>query len=721
MLSRRLFSGPSSLIINSHRYCNRLLKQQIGVQFRPLRQFHGSAPTRRLNRLAEDVERHPSDSQKLSAYFNALLESNMPQKVIEKFESTNSQMLDTACARAYVDALNRTGQGDKALRLVLNQSTIGNSFRSVKSDFGVASEASKPYYGHGSSSTQRPSNGSNPPGNMFNLAAGEGQAGSRENPMYFVQMKPASTHKDRLWNIFRLSLVLWGTFTLVSIFSEELTRGGAKNFTAFNEVNPETSESYSFEDVEGVDEAKEELQEIVEFLRDPAKFTRLGGKLPKGVLLTGPPGTGKTLLARAVAGEAGVPFFLCSGSEFDEMFVGVGAKRVRELFAAAKKHSPCIIFIDEIDAVGGMRNPRDQQYAKMTLNQLLVEMDGFSQNQGIIVIGATNFPEALDKALVRPGRFDRNIDVSLPDVQGRISILEVHTKTVPLSADVKLDIIARGCPGFSGADLANLINYAALKAASSKKNFVGMADFEWAKDRIIMGAEKKNAVLSEANRKIVAYHEAGHAIVALFTPGAMAIHKATIMPRGSALGLVAQLPENDELNWTKKQLLARLDVAMGGRCAEELKFGPDEITAGASSDIDAATNVARSMITRLGMGSKAVGRVAIDKNDYGSLSSETRATVEHEVRDLIDSSYSRVKDLLKSKSKEWELLAQALLEHETLSREDIENVIKGKPPTFTLRQQHQPNKKSAAADLLKKPSSSSKKDSKTPINVSLSK
>ena len=433
----------------------------------------------------------------------------------------------------------------------------------------------------------------------------------------------------------------------------------------------------TFSDVKGVDEAKNELKEIVHYLRDPKKFTRLGGKLPKGLLLVGPPGTGKTLLAKAVAGEADVPFFYVSGSEFEEMFVGVGARRVRELFKAAKKQAPCIVFIDEIDAVGSQRSPKDAQNTRMTLNQLLTEMDGFNSSdvQGIVVLAATNTPEALDKALVRPGRFDRTVVVPNPDVEGRKQILQVHSKNVKLAKDVDFEIVARGTPGFSGADLANLVNIAALKAALDDETEVKNSHLDHAKDRILMGAERKSAVITEENRKLTAYHEGGHALVALRTQGARPVHKATIVPRGHALGMVMQLPDKDELNLTRKQLMAMLDVTMGGRVAEELIFGKDEITTGASSDLQQATRLAREMITKYGF-SQTIGLASQEYNQSG-LSSETRQKIEEEVKEMLESAYVRAKTLLRTHEKELHAIAKSLLDRESLTGDELKEIILG--------------------------------------------
>ncbi|KAI4337146.1 hypothetical protein L6164_015595 [Bauhinia variegata] len=394
-------------------------------------------------------------------------------------------------------------------------------------------------------------------------------------------------------------------------------------------VQPIMETSTKFKDVKGVDEAKAELEEIVHYLRDPKRFTRLGGKLPKGVLLVGPPGTGKTMLARAIAGEAGVPFFYCSGSEFEEKFVGVGARRARNLFSAAKKQSPCIVFIDEIDSVGGSRKVGDM-HINMTLNQLLVELHGFKQNEGIIVIGATNFKRSLDKALVRPGRFDRHIVVPCPDVEGRRQILESHTYKIAKADDVDLMIVARGTIGFSGADLANLVNIAAIKAAMDGAKAVNMYDLEYARDKIFMGSERKSLIISDENRRATAFHEGGHALVAIYTDGALPVHKATIVPRGDTLGMVSQLPDKDQTKISRKELLASIDVDMGGLAAEELILGESETTTGVWSDLWYATATARRMVTEYGM-SEEVGPVTHDYHDSGrSVSSETRLLIEKE-------------------------------------------------------------------------------------------
>jgi cell division protease FtsH len=446
----------------------------------------------------------------------------------------------------------------------------------------------------------------------------------------------------------------------------------------------------TFADVAGIDEAREELQEIVEFLKDPGRFARLGGKIPKGALLVGSPGTGKTLLARAIAGEAGVPFFTISGSDFVEMFVGVGASRVRDMFDQAKKSAPCIVFIDEIDAVGrhrgaGLGNGNDER--EQTLNQLLVEMDGFEANEGIIIIAATNRPDVLDPALLRPGRFDRQVVVPRPDIDGREQILQVHMKKVPLAPDVDARVIARGTPGFSGADLANLVNEAALLAARKGKRLVAAQEFEEAKDKVLMGTERKSMVMTEDEKRMTAYHEAGHAIVALHEPASDPIHKATIIPRGRALGMVMRLPERDNYSYHRDKMYANLAVAMGGRVAEEVIFGYDKVSSGASSDISYATGLARDMVTRWGM-SDALGPLQYAEADeevflgysvnrQKNMSNETAQAIDQEIRRIVEQGYDRAKNLLEEHRQELETLAKALLEYETLSGDEIKTLLEG--------------------------------------------
>ena len=446
----------------------------------------------------------------------------------------------------------------------------------------------------------------------------------------------------------------------------------------------------TFEDVAGIDEAKAELEEIVDFLKDPQKFQRLGGKIPKGCLLVGPPGTGKTLLARAIAGEANVPFFTISGSDFVEMFVGVGASRVRDMFEQAKKNAPCIVFIDEIDAVGrhrgaGLGGGNDER--EQTLNQLLVEMDGFESNEGVILIAATNRPDVLDPALLRPGRFDRQVVVPNPDVGGREKILKVHMRKVPLAPDVDPRVLARGTPGFSGADLANLVNEAALRAARVGKRLVTMADFEYAKDKVLMGTERRSMAMTDEEKKLTAYHEAGHALVAMHVPKSDPLHKVTIIPRGRALGVTMQLPERDHLSHTKQFLESRLAIMFGGRIAEEIIFGPENVTTGAASDIQVATQTARGMITAFGMSEK-LGRVRYQANEQEvflghavtqtqNVSEATAQLIDQEVRRLIEEAEGKARQILTDHLEDLHLIAKALLEYETLSNDEIGQVLRG--------------------------------------------
>ena len=492
-------------------------------------------------------------------------------------------------------------------------------------------------------------------------------------------------------NLLPLLIMVGLWFFLMRQMSGGGGKGGAMGFGKSKaKLLTENKNKVTFEDVAGIDEAREELQEVVDFLKDPSKFQRLGGKIPKGALLVGPPGTGKTLTARAVAGEANVPFFTISGSDFVEMFVGVGASRVRDMFEQAKKNAPCIIFIDEIDAVGrhrgaGLGGGNDER--EQTLNQLLVEMDGFEANEGIIIIAATNRPDVLDPALLRPGRFDRQVTVGLPDISGREKVLKVHMRNVPLSSDVDAKTIARGCPGFSGADLMNLVNEAALLAARRGRRLVTMQEFEDAKDKILMGVERKTMAMTIEEKSLTAYHEGGHALVALTVPHTDPVHKATIIPRGRALGMVMQLPERDKLSFSYRQMMSRLAVMMGGRVAEELIFGKDAITSGASSDIEQATRLARAMVTRWGF-SDELGTVAYGENQEEvflghsvsrtqNVSEATAQTIDKEVRRLVEWGNSEATRILTERRADLEVLAQGLLEYETLSGEEIKTLLDG--------------------------------------------
>ncbi len=498
-----------------------------------------------------------------------------------------------------------------------------------------------------------------------------------------------------LWAQFLVSWMPLGIICVLFIFlMRQLQAGGGKAMSFGKSKAKLLSENHNkvtFADVAGIDEAKDELEEIIQFLKDPKKFTKLGGRIPKGVLLMGSPGTGKTLLARAIAGEAGVPFFSISGSDFVEMFVGVGASRVRDLFEQGKKHAPCIIFIDEIDAVGrhrgaGLGGGHDER--EQTLNQLLVEMDGFESNEGVILIAATNRPDVLDPALLRPGRFDRRIVVPRPDVKGREGILKVHTKKTPLAPEVDLDSIARGTPGFSGADLENLVNEAALLAARKNKERLDNGDFEFAKDKVMMGSERRSMIISEKDKKITAWHEAGHALVARLVPQCDPVHKVTIIPRGPALGLTQMLPKEDRLNWNRQAVLDHIAMAMGGRIAEELQF--NEITSGAKSDIDHATQFARSMVCEWGMSEK-LGPLAFGEEqqevflgrEFGhrarNFSEKTAIDIDDEVRQIVTTQYQRAKHLLVENKGSLDRIAEALLEWETLDGADVEALLAGQP------------------------------------------
>ncbi len=517
-----------------------------------------------------------------------------------------------------------------------------------------------------------------------------------ENKGVGISVEPQDDSSPTLLSI----LISWFPMLLliaVWIFFMRQMQGGGGRAMGFGKSKAklltERTDRVTFEDVAGVDEAKEDLEEIVEFLRDPQKFQRLGGRIPHGALLVGPPGTGKTLLARAIAGEANVPFFTISGSDFVEMFVGVGASRVRDMFEQAKKNAPCIIFIDEIDAVGrhrgaGLGGGNDER--EQTLNQLLVEMDGFEANEGVILIAATNRPDVLDPALLRPGRFDRQVVVPNPDVLGREKILKVHTRKVPLAPDVDVRVIARGTPGFAGADLANLVNEAALLAARRSKRLVTQQEFEDAKDKVLMGAERRSMVMTEEEKRLTAYHEGGHALIGLMVEGSDPVHKATIIPRGRALGMVMRLPERDALSVTRQKMKADIAVAMGGRVAEEVVFGYDKVTSGASMDFKMATQMARAMVTQYGMSDK-LGPLAYGENEdevflghsvarTQNLSDETQKVVDEEIYRIVDEGYDLAKRLIEENVDKLHIIAKGLLEYETLSGQEIQDLLEGKPP-----------------------------------------
>ncbi|RMZ90810.1 hypothetical protein DV736_g1946, partial [Chaetothyriales sp. CBS 134916] len=616
------------------------------------------AAAKKRNALAHaerTANSNPTSATAQNAFYQALLRANMPKIVIERYQ-TGRYASNAAADAAYLKSLQMTG--------------------SVPAPGSVSAEASN---GSVLSQSQLQAVGQAVAGQSIGAGSvvrpGTRQGtGAKETPLYVVV--------EESWGstIFRWAkMLLWtglvGYFilvmlTMVAEFGGSLRTRVGQN----NEVQPQ-HQTVRFSDVHGCDEAKEELQELVEFLMNPEKFNQLGGKLPKGVLLVGPPGTGKTMLARAVAGEAGCPVFYMSGSEFDELYVGVGAKRVRDLFAQARNKAPSIIFIDELDAVGSKRNARDPAYAKQTLNQLLTELDGFSPSTGVILIAATNYPESLDKALTRPGRFDRHVNVPLPDVRGRIQILKHHMRNVPVASDVDATTLARGTSGFSGADLENLVNQAAVHASRQKLKKVNMNNFEWAKDKIMMGAESKSRLIREKDKIMTAYHEAGHCLVNLNTPSSDDLYKMTIIPRGRALGVTHMLPEMDAVSRGYDQYLASIDVCMGGRAAEELIYGPSKVTSGIAHDVQSATQIAYHLITQCGY-SKKLGNVDL-ASDYERLSGETKQEIEKEVREIVEGGRARADKIISEHRKELEMLKDALLEYETLTKEEILKVIKG--------------------------------------------
>ncbi|MCJ1249191.1 ATP-dependent zinc metalloprotease FTSH 4, mitochondrial [Trapelia coarctata] len=613
-----------------------------------------------LAHMEQTANNNPTSATAQNAFYSALLRASMPAIMVERYQ-TGRYASNPACEQTYMRALERIGQTEGVSGLAGSHQSQGQSTLNSEQLQAIGQAVAAQTRG----------------GNI-SISHGKGAhagMGAKESPVYvIVEESIGSTIFKWVKFFFWFGLLTYLAMVFITLVVE--TTGILKKVGAVqnNEAQPQ-HQTVRFSDVHGCDEAKEELQELVEFLKDPEKFSTLGGKLPKGVLLVGPPGTGKTLLARAVAGEAGVPFFFMSGSEFDEVYVGVGAKRIRELFNSARSKAPAIIFIDELDAVGGKRNERDAAYVKQTLNQLLTELDGFSQQTGVIILAATNFPQLLDKALTRPGRFDRHVVVPLPDVRGRMEILKHHMKNVQTGADVDETAIARGTPGFSGADLENLVNQAAVRASRNKQKKVGMLDFDWAKDKIMMGAERRSAIIQQKDKVMTAYHEGGHALVAMFTEGAYPVYKATIMPRGISLGMTHFLPEMDQVSKSKKQYIAEVAVAMGGKVAEELIYGSENVSSGASGDIETATRLAYEMVTRLGF-SDLLGDVDLDSN-YNQLSSETKQKIEHEVQRLVDEGRQRATKVLNERRKELEVLAKALIEYEVLSLEEIQKVLKG--------------------------------------------
>lgn len=653
-----------------------------------------------MSHLENIARQHPEDAIAQARLYSALNASGEHRAVMDLFES-GSRAHNPSVLREYVKAAEASGRLGQvtlpASQTYIPPSAAATSTSSFMSSSSAGNSNASRFPSRATSGSSGSSSGSYGSKGLGGVLGTEAGSGTVENPVVVSMAEPSSG--SSFWRTVRSLGMAYLLLAAVNMLFEERGMGGRGGFGGFGgnkEMEPVKETSVRFADVQGVDEAKDELVEIVEYLRTPDKFVALGGKLPKGILLVGPPGTGKTMLARAIAGEAGVPFFYVSGSEFDEMFVGVGARRVRDLFAAAKDiDGPALVFIDEIDAVGGSRSSKEGHYTKMTLNQLLVELDGFSQSDGVIVIAATNFPDALDKALTRPGRFDKMVAVPAPDVSGRESILKVHSAKVPLDPDVDLRVVARGTPGFAGADLANLINIAALSASRRGASTVTAEDLDKAKDRILMGNERPSMAQSAEAVKLTAYHEGGHAIVALYTQGADPIHKATIAPRGLALGMVMQLPEGDTYSVSKAQLEAQMDVAMGGRVAEEMIFGPSAVTTGAESDLGKATRIATAIVKSYGMG-KSLGPkvVSSSRNDgggngmgsgSGDLSPAVQEAVDAEIREILDASYDRAKSLLEARKTELERLAKALCEHETLTGEDVKAVVAGRAPPSIVK------------------------------------
>jgi len=668
----------------------------------------------RLKQLERTANSNPTSSAAQYDFLSELLK-NHPSAVIERFENFREHSVDERCALLYLAALQRTGVerygkagagfqkfdlGSFVERLSSSaagaggievdplrmQALIDLENGSSASKITKSAQATKVMQilsGAGGASVGGGAAGMGATGIMGGIAGTRGT--DPRHPLH-VQMHSPNGGRIALFTLARHVLIAFVVVSALTAVLDEKGMGRAMGMGGSKHVQEAEETDVRFDDVKGVEEAKEELEEIVAYLKNPERFTRLGGKLPRGLLLTGPPGTGKTLLAKAIAGEADVPFFFASGSQFEEVYVGLGAKRVRELFEAAKKKAPSIIFIDEIDAVGGSRKLKDQSALKMTLNELLVQLDGFEDNNGVIVIGATNFQDSLDSALLRPGRFDKQITVPLPDVGGRREILEMYATKTKVSKDVDLNIIARGTPGLSGADLYNLMNQAALKASIDGLNDITMGVLEFAKDKILMGAERRTAIITPKTARCTAFHEAGHALVATMTAGAQPIHKATIMPRGNSLGMVTMLPEGDQTSQSLKEMLAFMDVCMGGRVAEELIFGEEEVTSGAMSDIVNATRTARAMVTKYGF-SDRVG-IVFHGGSSGeeSASVETRAKIDEEVKILTEAAYSRAKGLLKKYSKEHHLLAEALLEYETLTGDEVRVIIeKGQKPKRAIQ------------------------------------
>ena len=695
-LSRETNSGlKNNLIFNKSGVTPR--QSLSNVQWQQSRSFLSALWNARgemqLRNIARRASESPDDVVVQTQYWHTLVNQNGPHALLSQMRNPPTA-ISREMAVMYLQALQRTGQynylnidemfrrlqrGGESQETTQHWREIVAEQRSSKTNqVGLLLSLLQTGAVGATVALGAPGSVSAPLGMVAGSAPmsgyGMGQ-GTEKLPLHVIVKEQAPSFVRTLGTFaFRMAIFFVGVSAIGALIdSQGFGRGNPFNQNS-KHIQEASETQVKFDDVKGVDEAKADLEEIVLYLQDPDRFTRLGGKLPRGVLLTGPPGTGKTLLAKAIAGEASVPFFFASGSQFEEVYVGLGAKRIRELFEAAKKKKNAIVFIDEIDAVGGTRKLKDQSALKMTLNELLVQMDGFDSNDGIIVIGATNFAESLDSALLRPGRFDKHVTVPLPDVGGRKAILEMYSKKTRLADDVDLNVLARGTVGMSGADLYNLINQAALKASVDGLTSITMSVMEYAKDKILMGAERKTAVITKETARNTAYHEAGHALVGVLTEGAMPIHKATIMPRGPSLGMVSMLPEGDQTSQSKKQMLGMMDVTMGGRVAEELVFGDNEVTSGASNDIQQATRIARAMVTKFGF-SDEIGIVYHGGDSGQEASAETRALVDVEVKKLTQAAYRRAKALLSKHADRHKLLAETLLEYETLTGDEVRDVV----------------------------------------------
>jgi len=620
--------------------------------------FGGASSQNLLAHMEQTANNNPTSATAQNAFYSALLRADMPAILVERYQ-TGQYASNAACETTYQRALERLARTEGAATYGGGTQIQGRNSMSNDQLQAIGQAVAAQSKG----------------GQIAGPKFGSSGTGNRASPLYVVVEETTSGVIFK-WAKFIIYLGLFGYLALIVVSAAVEMSGALRRVGGTNTNEAQAQhQTVRFTDVHGCDEAKEELQELVDFLKNPQKFSTLGGKLPKGVLLVGPPGTGKTLLARAVAGESGVPFFFMSGSEFDEIYVGVGAKRVRELFTAARAKAPAIIFIDELDAIGGKRNERDPAYVKQSLNQLLTELDGFSQDTGVIILAATNFPQLLDKALTRPGRFDRNVIVDLPDVRGRIAILKHHMKNIKLSPEVDPSLIARGTTGFSGAQLENLVNQAAVRASKNKALTVDVLDLEWAKDKILMGAERRSMVIQDKDKLMTAYHEAGHALVGMYTPAATPVYKVTIMPRGQTLGLTQFMDEMDTVSMSRAEYISAIDTAMGGKAAEAIVYGEDNVTSGCTGDIQNASRVAWAMVTQMGM-SPTLGNVDF-YNYHDSLSGSTKMAIEAEVRRFVDEGSERAYALLREKRHELDLLAKALVEYETLTLEEMRAVVRG--------------------------------------------